>query len=80
MICAVLFDMTEKCDATRRPAGSPATAPMAAVATGTVAIACATERKREGAFTGPGKLGPLPLVPPTLPPDPSCKRIKGTLY
>ena len=40
--------MTEKCDATRRPAGRPATAPIAALATGTLAIACATDLKPRG--------------------------------
>ena len=45
-ICAVAFDMTEKCEATSRAAGNPATAPIAAVATGTLAIACATDRNR----------------------------------
>ena len=38
-ICAVFLDITEKCEATSRPAGKPATAPRAAVATGTVDIA-----------------------------------------
>ena len=32
MICAVLLDITEKCEATSLPAGRPATAPIAAVA------------------------------------------------
>jgi hypothetical protein len=45
-ICAVDRDMTEKCDDTSRAAGRPATAPSAADATGTLAIACATDRKR----------------------------------
>jgi len=63
-------------DATSREAGNPATGPSAAVTTGTVASARATERKRGGV------LGELPTVlppaPVTLPPPPSCMRISGT--
>ena len=79
-ICAVDLDITEKCEATSRPAGKPATAPSAAVATGTVAIASAMERNLAGPFTGSGKFDPLLSVRPTLPPDPSCSRTSGSLY
>ena len=41
--------ITEKCEATRREAGRPATAPRAAAQTGTVASASPTDRKRGGA-------------------------------
>ena len=58
--------ITEKCEATRRAAGRPATAPSPAEATGTVAIAWATDLKRGAAFTGvPTVFEP---VPATLPP------------
>ena len=42
-ICAVDRDMTEKCEATSRPAGIPATAPKAAEATGIVPMVFATD-------------------------------------
>ena len=68
--------ITEKCEATRRAAGSPATAPSPAEATGTLAIALATEAKRGGALTGvPTVFDP---VPATLPPAPWCSRTSGT--
>jgi hypothetical protein len=41
--------LTEKCDATRRDAGRPATAPSAAEATGIVCRHCATDSNRGGA-------------------------------
>ena len=44
--CDVLRVMTEKCDATSRAAGNPATAPTAAETTGAVAMASAMDRKR----------------------------------
>ena len=43
--------ITEKCEATRRDAGSPATGPNAAVATGTSPKVLASEINREGVYT-----------------------------
>jgi hypothetical protein len=45
---AVSRVITEKWEATSREAGIPATGPSAAEATGTLAMASATERKRGG--------------------------------
>ena len=74
--------ITEKCEATRRDAGRPATGPNAAVATGTSPKVLASEINREGVYTASlvGRLLFYCLVPPTDPPAPSCNRIKGTLY
>ena len=51
-ICAGSRVITEKCEATSRAAGKPATGPSAALATGTFASASATDWKRGRWFTG----------------------------
>ena len=74
-IWAVRRDMTEKCEATRRAAGRPATGPSAAAATGTLAMASAITRNRCTVPTAVPTVFEAP--PPTLPPPPSCRRISG---
>jgi hypothetical protein len=72
--------MIEKCEETSRAAGKPATGPMAAETTGTVAIASTNEAKRGGALIDSMTTGArlrLP-VPATLPPPPSRKRTSGS--
>ena len=78
-VCRVI---TARCDATRRAAGKPATAPSAAETTGAVSMARPIERKRCVVYTAsPGGRGPLPpFAPTTLPPAPSRKRTSGSLY
>ena len=62
--------MTVKCEATSRDAGRPATAPIAAVATGTAASTSPTDEKRLSAKTFPPSpwvmefLGGRPVGPP----------------
>ena len=72
--------MIEKCEATSRAAGRPATGPNAAEATGTADMACMMDRKRGGALTDSvlPAVSALSLPRGTLPPPPSRKRTSGS--
>ena len=78
MTCDVALVMTVKCDATKRPAGKPATGPNAADTTGTFPIASAITAKRCGSTVGvPAGLrfAGVRVIFETLPPPPSRSRM-----
>ena len=79
MTCAVSLAMMDRCEATSRAAGRPATAPMAPETTGTIPMACITLMNR-GGVAGDSTVAAEadPRAGATLPPPPSRKRISGT--